>query len=168
MRQIAASIETGGYITPRLYIPKSLWSQSGVKLVAIETKVRTLDILLTGMEGLEKYDDFLLSPQSPLDASAGKDFASRFVKELDAFEGFMDGIQSTLSKKLGYSPSALGNKKVNAVRPRSLPRHWLVLTVLNVVDFVQRVELETFSLARPSDERTEVRSLVHLLLSCSR
>lgn len=168
MRQIAASIETGGYITPRLYIPKSLWSQSGVKLVAIETKVRTLDILLTGMEGLEKFDDFLLSPQSPLDVSGAKEYVSRFVKELDSFEGLMDGIQSTLSKKLGYSPSALGNKKVNAVRPRSLPCHWLVLTVCNLVDLVQRVELETFSLARPSDEWTEVRYLAHPLLSCSR
>ena len=122
MRQIAASIETGGYITPRLYIPKSLWSQAGVKLVAIETKVRTLDILLTGVEGLEKYDDFLVSPTSPLDAAGAKDFASRFVKELDSFEGMMDGIQSTLSKKLGYSPSALGNKKVNAVSRRLHPR----------------------------------------------
>ena len=163
MRQIAATIETGGYITPRLYIPKSLWSQAGVKLVAVETKVRTLDILLAGLEGLEKYDDYLLSSQSRSDVVTARDFASRFVKELDSFEGLMDGIQSTLSKKLGYSPSALGGKKVNAVSPRSFSA-CAILADRSTADFFQRMELETFSFARSRNERKEVRSRFRIAL----
>jgi hypothetical protein len=111
MRQILASMDGGAYVTPRLYIPKTVWTQSGVKLVAVETKVRMLDLLLTGIEGVERAGNGLLDWR-------GGDVA-REVKgllgELEGFEGLLEGIQSTLGKKLGYATSG---KKVNAV---SLP-----------------------------------------------
>lgn len=112
MRLIAGSIETGGYITPRLYVPKELWSQAGVKLVALETKVRMLDLLYTGLDGFERFDELLLRQNS--DARGTREQAVRMVQELDAFGDLQDMIQTTLFKKLGYSPTAAG-KKVNAV-----------------------------------------------------
>lgn len=106
MQQILLSIEQGGYVTPRLYIPKQVWSQAGVKLVAVETKVRMLDLLSTGLEGVEGRG-------RELERGRGEGM----VRELEAFEGLMEGIQSTLAKKLGYGTSG---KKMGAVSSRLL------------------------------------------------
>lgn len=113
MRQVLQSIEQGAYVTPRLYVPKQMWAQTGVKLVAVETKVRMLDLLLTGLEGVEKAGDGLIRRQDPWHGSLAKSGAANFAKELEDLEGLMGGIQSTLAKKLGYGTSG---KKTGGVR----------------------------------------------------
>ncbi|KAM0749854.1 hypothetical protein T439DRAFT_381412 [Meredithblackwellia eburnea MCA 4105] len=112
MRQICQSIESGAYITPRLYVPKQMWSQAGVKLVAVETKVRMLDLLLTGLEGADKAGEGLVRLQGFWEGVRAKEGAAAFAKELEDLEGLMSGIQSTLAKKLGYGSS--GKKTTGA------------------------------------------------------
>ncbi|SCV72448.1 BQ2448_3985 [Microbotryum intermedium] len=101
MRQILQTIETdGAYITPTLYIPHQVWSQAGVKLVAVETKVRMLDLLLTGLEAVDKLGKSCWRTQG---GRATREAATLFTQELESFESLTEGIQSTLSKKLGYA-----------------------------------------------------------------
>lgn len=112
MHLIQASIAGGSFITPRIFVPQQIWTQAGVKLVAIETKVRMLDLLSSGLETLALRG---LSPTQaaapravlPLEARA---HLALLIRELDSFEGLMEGIGSTLEKKLGYAPT-LGSKK---------------------------------------------------------
>lgn len=111
MRQIVASIDSGAYVTPRLFVPKIIWSQAGIKLVGIETKVRMLDLLLAGIEAVERTGEWMLL-RSPTGRSEKecKDRAVALLREMDAFEALMDGISSTLEKKLGFG----GNGKKGA------------------------------------------------------
>jgi hypothetical protein len=114
LRQLRSSILTGAYLTQRLYVPKQLWQQGSVKLIHIETKVRMLDLLLSGLEGIERLGDLLLLDTHanirPGNASSRVDSANRLAKELESFEGMLDGVQSTLSKKLGYIEAPGGKK----------------------------------------------------------
>lgn len=147
MRLILDTLEgEGAHLTPRLYVPHQVWSQSGVKLVAVETKVRMLDLLRGGLEVVTRSGEAW---------SAGRATAGSFARELDSLEGLMDGIQSTLSKKLGYGPSG---KKAVAVSLKcgqlSRPD---VLTRNIFVELIQCMELQAVSLTGSSDEWAEVR-----------
>jgi hypothetical protein len=110
MRQLRQSIQTGGYITPRLYIPKQLWTQGGIKLLHLETKVRVIDLLLAGLESLEKTGEPLIST-TPIPPMASRLSASeKLIKELDSFDSLLEEAQSTLSKKLGFIEASGGKK----------------------------------------------------------
>ncbi|BGP20769.1 hypothetical protein JCM10213_008908 [Rhodosporidiobolus nylandii] len=100
----SAAPNGGGYLSEKLFVPAQIWTtQGGAKLVAIETKVRMLDLLCTGLDGVEKAGKgLLLVPTHSLSAQrVAKDEAARFARELESFEGLAEGIQSTLGKKLG-------------------------------------------------------------------
>lgn len=101
MAQLSKSMSTGAQITERLYVPASLWRQGGVKLLAVETKVRAIEALISGLETVERGGEALLLP---LGSGAGLETsnASRFVKHLEEFEGTMVEVQSSLSKKLAF------------------------------------------------------------------
>ncbi|GAA5993471.1 hypothetical protein JCM10908_002210 [Rhodotorula pacifica] len=109
MRLVSATMSSGGYISEKLFVPAQIWTtQGGAKLVAIETKVRMLDLLSNGLDGLEKAGrGLLLVPTGSASARAvARQEADRFARELDSFEGLAEGIQSTLAKKLG--PGVVG------------------------------------------------------------
>ncbi|GAA5903390.1 hypothetical protein JCM5296_005636 [Sporobolomyces johnsonii] len=94
----------GAYLSEKLFVPSQIWTtQGGAKLVAIETKVRMLDLLSSGLDSVDKAGRMLLS--AALASSSGerwaRDEAARFGKELESFEGLAEGIHSTLAKKLG-------------------------------------------------------------------
>ncbi|GAA5843821.1 hypothetical protein JCM11251_001812 [Rhodosporidiobolus azoricus] len=94
----------GGYLSEKLFVPSQIWTtQAGSKLLYIETKVRMLDLLSTGLDALERAGKgLLLVPLGSSTASrAAREEAGRFSRELEAFEGLAEGIQSTLGKKLG-------------------------------------------------------------------
>ncbi|BGP43944.1 hypothetical protein JCM10449v2_008001 [Rhodotorula kratochvilovae] len=114
MRLVAATIPAsgapaaagggGGYLSERLFVPAQAWTTSaGTKLVAIETKVRMLDLLSSGLDALDRAGrGLLLVPVgSSSAAGAAREEAARFARELESFEGLAEGIQSTLGKKLG-------------------------------------------------------------------
>ncbi|KAM0788639.1 hypothetical protein ACM66B_006109 [Microbotryomycetes sp. NB124-2] len=95
--QVLETLEgDGAYVSPRLYVPRQVWLQTGVKLPALETKVRMLDLLATGLESVR---------EAATRWQHGRAEARTFLQELDSLEGLVDGIQSTLSKKLGLSTS---------------------------------------------------------------
>ncbi|KAK4046005.1 hypothetical protein OIV83_006440 [Microbotryomycetes sp. JL201] len=95
--QVLETLEgDGAYVTPRLYVPRQVWLQTGIKLPAIETKVRMLDLLATGLESVR---------DAAIRWQQGRAGAKAFLQELESLEGLVDGIQSTLSKKLGLSTS---------------------------------------------------------------
>ena len=110
MQRFRHSIASGCYLTPKLYAPRSIWEQAGIKLAAVETKVRMIELLLNGLEGLDKAGELLLVARAIDQPTTSKATAERFAKELDSFDNLLDGIQSTLAKKLGFVDVAKGRK----------------------------------------------------------
>ncbi|KAN0063058.1 hypothetical protein ACQY0O_004221 [Thecaphora frezii] len=109
MRLLLHSIHHGGYVTPRLYIPKGLWLQQGARLTSIESKVRALELISTGLEAVEKGGEPLL--RRPIN-SIGLDTAngSKFAKHLDELDALMIEVQNSLAKKLGFLETVAGKK----------------------------------------------------------
>ena len=99
------SIQTGAQLTPRLYVPRALWRQAGVKLVSVETKIRAIEALLIGLESVERGGEALLMP---LGSGAGLETsnASRFVRCLDEWDALLAEVQATLAKKLPFLEAA--------------------------------------------------------------
>lgn len=121
MQQLCESMQVGGYLTPRLYIPRGLWSQNGVKLLHVETKVRALDTLLSAFEGLERAGQGLLRHRGSAINAHPVEIASTFARELESFDIVCDEIQAILSRKLGYIESS-GGRKSGAVRVMTASR----------------------------------------------
>ncbi|KAJ9476827.1 MIT domain-containing protein [Pseudozyma hubeiensis] len=101
MDQLRQSIISGAHITERLYLSRAAWRQAGVKLVSVETKVRAIEVLLAGLDTVDKVGEALLMP---LGSGAGLETsnASRFVKCLDEWESVLVEVQGTLSRKLPF------------------------------------------------------------------
>ncbi|GAA5829258.1 hypothetical protein JCM3766R1_001038 [Sporobolomyces carnicolor] len=99
----------GGYLSEKLYVPSQVWSIPGSKLVSLDTKVRMMEIVLSSLTQLSQVGQSLLSPALANTArnsgSGGErwclDEATRFMRELEHFEGVVEGVQNTLAKKLG-------------------------------------------------------------------
>lgn len=120
----------GGYVSEKLFIPAQIWTTSaGAKLVALETKVRMLDLLGTGLDALERAGrGLLLVPTASASARAvARQEADRFARELDGFEGLTEGVQSTLVRKsvssavepkTGRKGSTVGRGAPSGVRHR--------------------------------------------------
>jgi len=87
MRLLYRSMFEGGYLTPRLYVPKQLWYQKGVKYVAIETKYQACVNLVQHLEKIY---------------NANIDNPSEFYNILSILENETDAIQNMLSKKLKF------------------------------------------------------------------
>lgn len=104
MQQLMVSIQQGAQVTDRLFVPQALWTQAGVKLTAVETKVRAIELLASGIEAVERGGEALLLP---LGSNAGLETssASRFLRQLEDFEGLLVAVQSNLAKKLAFLES---------------------------------------------------------------
>jgi len=87
MRLLSRSMYEGGYLTPRVYVPKQLWYQKGVKYVAIETKYQACINLL---QHLQKIKD--TNVENP----------SEIYEVLVILESETSAIQNMLAKKLKY------------------------------------------------------------------
>ncbi|KAG0743754.1 hypothetical protein G6F57_008786 [Rhizopus arrhizus] len=80
------SMRQGAYITKRLYIPKSLWQQTNVKIPHADTKVSVCDTLRSDITRLESWtylDDLRSS-----------------LKLLEHVETSVETLKNSLSKKL--------------------------------------------------------------------
>ncbi|GAA5989478.1 hypothetical protein JCM11641_007315 [Rhodosporidiobolus odoratus] len=93
----------GGYLSEKLFVPSAMWTQAGAKLVALETKVRMLELISSGLLDAQNAGKGLLLVPTHSSAAAriAQDEAIRFARELDSFEGMTEAVQSTLGKKLG-------------------------------------------------------------------
>lgn len=94
IKVLNTTITTGGFITPKLYISRTVWSQQGAKFTAVQHKIAGLQTLLEA-----------LSKLSPNDAS-NKDF---FIRQLEELCSVLDTVQSGLSRHLAFIKSKEGS-----------------------------------------------------------
>ncbi|EGC40127.1 hypothetical protein DICPUDRAFT_85811 [Dictyostelium purpureum] len=106
MRVLSKTIKSGAYLTPRLYIPKSIWQQTGCKFTAVETKIKSLEVLLDCLQNLKK----LHADNSPLPFD--KNSIEAVSKETDSFCTQLDVIQNGLHFHLSFIPE-IKIEKVN-------------------------------------------------------
>lgn len=118
MNQLSVSIQKGGYVTPRLFVSKSLWSQSGARLTAIESKVRMMELVSSGIDGIEQAGKTLLLTPSGQPGLAMIQ-AAKFAKGLEELETLLVEVQNTLAKKLDFLKSVTGKKSNVSTRQAS-------------------------------------------------
>lgn len=87
MRVWRATMVQGGYVTHKLYIPKTLWYQSGCKFSALQTKVQSCDIVL---EVLMKIRE------------CGRERPDLLEKELETCCAQLDAVQNSLHFHLSF------------------------------------------------------------------
>ncbi|CAO3668935.1 unnamed protein product [Rhizopus stolonifer] len=80
------SMQQGAYITKNLYIPKSLWQQTNVKLSYVDFKVSACTIIISDVSRLESW--------------ASLDNLDSSLKLLDPIEASVEKLKKNLSKKL--------------------------------------------------------------------
>lgn len=109
VKAMDTSISKGGFVTPKLCVPSALWQASGLRLTALETKVRLIEIVTNGIDAVEKSGAYLLhnSPGVRQPGLAAVQ-ASAFAKQLEDFEVLLVEVQNGLAKKLGISEFAAG------------------------------------------------------------
>lgn len=83
----------GGYLSTKLFIPRDVWRVKGVKLKNIEDKIANCDFLTAALLKLAQVDTF--------DADA-------VLEEMQALEGVLEQVQTTLAKKLGNEVGVQG------------------------------------------------------------
>ncbi|CAI2163092.1 5909_t:CDS:2 [Funneliformis geosporum] len=93
MKKLERTMTTGGYLTPKLFIPRNLWLQGHVKLVAIDTKMSSCEVVSTCLMKLSKttYNDM-----------------DKLAKELECIDPILEGLQNSLARKLNYVESTNG------------------------------------------------------------
>ncbi|RKP25058.1 hypothetical protein SYNPS1DRAFT_22916 [Syncephalis pseudoplumigaleata] len=98
MRCFERSITSGGYLTARLYVPRSIWMTTGVKLTAIDTKIQACERLRDRLEKMAAVD---------------LEDADNALLVLDELDDELHNIQNQLARKLDYikesrRPKSLG------------------------------------------------------------
>ncbi|CAG8692276.1 5739_t:CDS:2, partial [Acaulospora morrowiae] len=93
MRLLERTMTTGGYLTPKLYIPCNLWQQGHKKLTAIDTKTSSCDVVLSCLIKLSR---------------TSVDDMGVLAKELEGIEPILEGLQNSLARKLSYVESTHG------------------------------------------------------------
>ncbi|KAF8422691.1 hypothetical protein EV426DRAFT_162934 [Tirmania nivea] len=85
----------GGYISARLFVPKDVWLQKGVKIKAVDDKISACDLVSAALAKLTIIQ------------SGGPDL-NAIYEEMQSLEGVLDRVQAMLSKKLGNEVGAAG------------------------------------------------------------
>lgn len=129
LRQIGSSMSSphGAFVNRSLFVPRATWSQAGVKIPALETKIRVMELLSQNLEIVLKAGTPLLEVETPGQAvSAGNRHATAskssktavlkpFSAALDDFEALTLEIQKILAKKLGDGKNFSKPRKSNGV-----------------------------------------------------
>lgn len=85
----------GGYITTRLFVPKGVWQQKGVKIKGVDDKISACDLVSAALAKL------IIIQNGPGDIAA-------ILEEMQSLEGVLDRVQAMLTKKLGNEVGAAG------------------------------------------------------------
>lgn len=106
LRQLRQSMiaSEGDYISPALFVPRVAWTQAGVKIPSMETKIRVMELLSQYLANMDTAG-FVLEPTH----STG---LKTLENTLEEFESLMEEVRRLLTKKLG--------DKVNFAKPRKL------------------------------------------------
>lgn len=90
MRVLYKTMTTGGYLTPKLYVPRQIWFQTGIKLTGVSSKFMSCDTALIYLLKMEKENVKDRGSWNKLD------------KDLDEICGILGKIQNNLSRKLPF------------------------------------------------------------------
>ncbi|KAL1920379.1 uncharacterized protein VTP21DRAFT_756 [Calcarisporiella thermophila] len=102
MRGIERSARNGWYLTPKLYVPKGVWLQPGLKLGMLETKLQVCDAVYDAISRMGRWEQ-LENIQGTL-------------KEIQLIDPALDAVLSIIIKKFGPLPKL--NEQI-LVDPRS-------------------------------------------------
>ncbi|CAO1636943.1 unnamed protein product [Sympodiomycopsis kandeliae] len=109
VRSLSRSMSSRAFLTQKLCVSSPIWVQFSSKLGGLETKVRLLELVSSGIEGLEKAGVHLLSPQRSQPGLAAVQTAG-FAKQLEDFDSLLIDVQNTFAKKLGIVDTFAGRK----------------------------------------------------------
>jgi len=96
MRILAQTIQNGGHLTPKVYVPRSVWFQTNTKFLALTTK----------LESCETLNDMLLKLKE-----ISIDDTEAVTRELEAFCAVLGPMQNALAKVLYYIPEFKEDKE---------------------------------------------------------
>ncbi|KAF9175144.1 hypothetical protein BGX21_010460 [Mortierella sp. AD011] len=104
MRKLEQTMTTGGFLTKRMYVPRTIWYQSLVRLPAADSKMSACQTLNNLFSKLVKQSqsghlNILVEGGPEVDAER-----MTILKELEALETAANQVQSKLSKKLSFVP----------------------------------------------------------------
>ncbi|KZT61299.1 hypothetical protein CALCODRAFT_428060 [Calocera cornea HHB12733] len=105
MRSLLLSIlhPPGFYLTPRLFIPTTLWSQGGAKLEKLPQKTSMLLTLGTALEELQRHSDERERERRGGWAQEGVDSEEHWQRALVDWERVCDGIRESTRGKGGFA-----------------------------------------------------------------
>ncbi|KAH7042332.1 hypothetical protein BKA57DRAFT_495740 [Linnemannia elongata] len=98
MRRIEQSMLGGGFVTKRMYVPRSIWYQSLVRLPAADTKISACQALVAILTKMAKINMLVAAGGGP----EGDVERMTVLKELDSLEAAAHQAQIKLSKKLSF------------------------------------------------------------------
>jgi hypothetical protein len=118
MQRLRLSIQQGSYITPRLFASKAIWQAPSTKLTSLDTKIKCIDILLSGLEAIDRAGEVLLVARAVDQPAVSRSTSVKLLKELETFDSLLNDVQGTLNKKLGFIEAPNGKKSsVRTVSP---------------------------------------------------
>lgn len=88
----------GGFVTKRMYVPRSIWYQSLVRLPAADTKISACQALVAILTKMAKINMLVAAGGGP----EGDVERMTVLKELDSLEAAAHQAQIKLSKKLSF------------------------------------------------------------------
>lgn len=87
----------GGYISPKLFVPREVWFIKGVKLKAVDEKINACDLVTAALQRLAKCK---------------ADQINSIYEEMQLLEYVLDRAQAMLAKKLGSEVGGAGAKSL--------------------------------------------------------
>ncbi|XP_004343103.1 hypothetical protein CAOG_07244 [Capsaspora owczarzaki ATCC 30864] len=94
MRVLLRTMTTGGYLTPKLYVPRQVWFQTGLKLTSVSSKFMSCDTALIYLLKMDKENVKDRGSWNKLD------------KDLDELCTILAKVQNNLSRKLPFIPES--------------------------------------------------------------
>lgn len=119
LRQIRSSMISplGAPVSQGLYIPRAAWSITGVKLPALDTKIRVMVLLSQSLSTvMDSGRPLLQTSESQKAVSVDPTILMQFAAALDDLEALATEIQKLLAKKVGDSKAFAKPRKANTVR----------------------------------------------------
>ncbi|KAF9971006.1 hypothetical protein BGZ73_006113 [Actinomortierella ambigua] len=116
MRKLEQSMTTGGFVTRRMYVPRSVWFQSQVRIPAADPKIAACQGFTTGLNKMwqQSQRGSLNLMVEAGGGAEGDQERAQVLKELDALEQIANQMQSKLAKKLSFIQRPGKNSSLNS------------------------------------------------------
>ncbi|ORX78177.1 hypothetical protein K493DRAFT_412385 [Basidiobolus meristosporus CBS 931.73] len=105
MRCFERSMIGGGFISSKMYIPRSLWYQGGARLSAIEAKISACELLTATLYNMALSLGQSIPPSTTSTANLRESDIVVLLRELESFDTVLYSVQNNLAKKLSFIES---------------------------------------------------------------